>query len=206
MDGVLTTTRVRTRRALLGALTAGVAVLVAGGGAALATIPGDGGVVSGCYAKSTGALRVIDDSTTQCKDGEMALTWNQTGPQGTKGDPGPQGPRGDQGAQGPQGLQGDMGPTGLQGPPGPQGPQGPITAPGYEYASANTGYVGTPLTYVEASATCPAGKKVISGGFDQAGFDVWFSRPEGDLSGWIVGGKTSLLGGGFSVTALCGNP
>jgi hypothetical protein len=184
----------------------GIVALLACGGVALATIPGSGGVIGGCYAKSTGALRVIDASNGQCKGGESALTWNQTGPQGRKGDSGPQGPKGDQGPQGAQGQQGDIGPMGLQGPPGPQGPQGPITTPGFVYTGAHTGYEGSPLKYLELAATCPDGKKVVSGGFDQAGFDVWFSRPDTDLSGWIVGGKTSLLGGGFFVYAICGNP
>ena len=52
-------------------------------------------------------------------------------------------------------------------------------------AFASTGYIGSPLTWAEVTATCPEGKRVISGGFDQSGFAVWTSRPEGDLSGWI---------------------
>jgi len=195
----------RSRRGILTAVAAGLAVLVVGGGVALATIPGSGGAISGCYSKKDGTLRVIDASSATCKTGEAALTWNQTGPQGPKGDPGPQGPKGDQGPQGPQGPKGDMGPIGLQGVPGPQGPQGTITAPGYVEAFARSGYVGSPLTWVEVVATCPAGKRVIAGGFDQSGFDVWESRPDGD-TGWYVGGKTSLLGGGVHVSAVCGNP
>src|SRR5215467_13694795 len=82
-----------------------MAVLAVGSGVALATIPGSGGVVSGCYAKKDGTLRVID-STAQCRSGEAALNWNQTGPQGPQGAQGPQGP---QGATGPQGVAGVSG-------------------------------------------------------------------------------------------------
>jgi hypothetical protein len=192
------------KRLVLAAL--GVAAALVGGGVALATIPGSGGVITGCYAKATGTLRVIDTSSAQCKAGESALTWNQAGPQGPKGDAGPQGPKGDTGPQGPQGPKGDVGPLGLQGPPGPQGPQGPISSPGYVEAFYRTGYEGSPITWVEGTATCPAGKRVVSGGFDQAGMDIWYSEPSPDLSGWTVGGKTGLVGGGFLIHAICGNP
>jgi hypothetical protein len=205
MSETTNTRQRRSRRRILTAAAAGLAILAIGGGVALATIPGSGGVISGCYAKKDGTLRVIDASSATCKTGEAALTWNQAGAQGPKGDPGPQGPKGDQGPQGPQGPKGDMGPIGLQGVPGPQGPAGPIAGLGYTEAFARSDYVGTPLTWVEATATCPAGKKVISGGFDQSGVDVWESRPEGD-TGWFVGGKTGIVGGGIHVSAVCGNP
>ncbi|HET7450872.1 MAG TPA: hypothetical protein VFJ78_09755 [Gaiellaceae bacterium] len=193
------------KRRLVVASAAAVALIVSSG-VALATIPGSGGVINGCYAKKDGSLRVVDTSTGTCKTGETSLVWNQTGPQGPKGDPGLQGPKGDPGQQGPQGPKGDMGPIGLQGVPGPQGPQGPITTPGFVYTGAGPNYDGWPGTWLEATATCPAGKKVVSGGFSQSDFDVWESRPVADLSGWFVGGKTGIVGGGFWVYAICGNP
>lgn len=79
-------------------LAAAVAVGVAG--TAYATIPGGDGIIHGCYAKSGGALRVVDASVTNCKSGETSLDWSQQGlpgpqgPQGEKGDPGPPGPAG----------------------------------------------------------------------------------------------------------------
>ncbi len=39
---------------------------------AYATIPDPAGVIHGCYSKSGGTLRVIDDSVTQCKSGETS--------------------------------------------------------------------------------------------------------------------------------------
>jgi len=59
-----------------------------------AMIPDAGGVIHGCYV-TNGQLRVIDESAgEQCKAGETALFWNQTGPQGPQGTPGQQGPQG----------------------------------------------------------------------------------------------------------------
>lgn len=92
--------------------------LVAGGTAAGAVIAGpiDGsGVVHGCYYKpdNNGSSQVVlQDTSTTCPKNTTPITWNQTGPQGLKGDTGAIGP------QGPQGAKGD---TGSQGPPGQDG-------------------------------------------------------------------------------------
>lgn len=102
------------------------AVVLVLGIIAFASIPDSNGVVHGCYKKSGGTLRVIDDATSQCDPrAEIPLIWNQTGPQGPQGPAGPQGPQGLQGLTGPQGPAGPEGPEGPQGPTGPQGPVGP---------------------------------------------------------------------------------
>jgi hypothetical protein len=91
-------------RMLLGA--AGLTVVLAG--ATWAAIPGAGGVVSGCYEKRTGILRVIDaEAGKRCLSFENSISWNR------EGSPGPVGP---QGAQGPAGP---AGPAGARGPAGP---------------------------------------------------------------------------------------
>ncbi len=105
-----------------------VAALGAGGAVAVASIPGSGGVITGCYATDTagvtmqpqvriGALRIIDPSlpaTTVTKPGtpavpnyaavcmsdEGTLEWNQQGPQGPSGAAGSAGAAGAQGGQG----------------------------------------------------------------------------------------------------------
>lgn len=79
------------RRWLLG-LAGVVLVGAAFTGVAWATIPGEDGVIHGCYLRSGGTLRVIDASVTNCKRGEVALNWNVSGPQG------PPGPTGSPGA------------------------------------------------------------------------------------------------------------
>jgi hypothetical protein len=163
------------RRRLLAA-AAGLITLVFAG-AALAMIPDGGGVISGCYAKNGGSLRVIDSSAAQCKSGEAALNWNQTGPQGPKGDSGPAGP------QGPQGPQGGSGPTGPQGPPGPStsfvhviGDQ--ISVPQYETISVRV--------------DCPAGMVAVGGGFDgSAGIHVLHSLAVDYPAGWNIKATTS---------------
>jgi len=80
-------------------LAAGAATLALGS-FAWAAIPGGGGVISGCYDKASGQLRVTDATTNQpkgCSSKEAALAWNQTGPAGAPGVPGPKGPQGDPG-------------------------------------------------------------------------------------------------------------
>jgi uncharacterized protein (DUF2345 family) len=54
---------------------------------AWAAIPTSDGVVTACYGKVTGIVRVIDPANGQrCLTGrELPLSWNQTGPQGAQG-------------------------------------------------------------------------------------------------------------------------
>lgn len=77
-----------------------VAMVVGGAtsAAVLASIPDSSGVIHGCYSNNFGLLRVIDNSTDNCKSGEVGLNWNQTGPQGPAGPAGPQGPAGPAGS------------------------------------------------------------------------------------------------------------
>ena len=100
--------------------------LTAGARVVHADIP-QGGVVSACYAKSTGSVRVIDPATTTCKSSEIALSWSESGPQGSGGPTGPAGPAG---ATGPTGAAGPTGPVGLTGAIGPIGATGADGLPG----------------------------------------------------------------------------
>jgi len=77
---------------LVGALVLAAAVfgVVSAVQAAVEAIPGPDGVIQGCYDK-VGALRVV--SALPCAKGQTPLAWNQTGPQGLKGDTGPTGRR-----------------------------------------------------------------------------------------------------------------
>jgi hypothetical protein len=70
--------------------TAAVIALAGGTTAALATIPGGDGVISGCYKKYSGELRLIDTASKTCKSWEIPIAWNQTGPAGPAGAQGPQ--------------------------------------------------------------------------------------------------------------------
>ncbi|HVK21837.1 MAG TPA: collagen-like protein [Actinokineospora sp.] len=122
----MTKTESRTRRTKVLVAAASVATLATVGTAA-AAIPGPDGVVNGCYAKSDstqssipygkGDLRIVDANVT-CKSNELAVSWNQKGPQGAPGPQGVQGVPGSQGVPGPQGVQGPQGPQGAPGTPG----------------------------------------------------------------------------------------
>jgi len=67
----------------------GVLVAAAVGAAfAWAVIPGDDGIITACYHKSNGALRVIDPSVDRCRKTETLLSWSVSGPPGQPGSPG----------------------------------------------------------------------------------------------------------------------
>ena len=70
-------------------VVASVALLVAVGGVASASIPGDSAVVHACYQKKGGVLRVIDTArhgfSGKCRTSEKGLSWNQQGPRGLPG-------------------------------------------------------------------------------------------------------------------------
>jgi hypothetical protein len=122
-----------------------------------------------------------------------------TGPKGDMGATGSQGSPGSQGLQGTAGATGLAGPQGATGPPGPQGPQGVPGMSGLQYIT------GSPLTLLRqatgtAIATCPAGLRVISGGYattvptdSQANpFDIQiFSSIFSGMTGWTVSAKNS---------------
>lgn len=148
------------------------------GTVALAAIPGTGGVISGCYDKKNGKLRVIDaQAGKKCAKDEIALTWNQTGPQGAQGPigpagpVGPQGPKGDKGdstgVPGPKGDKGDPGPQGIPGPKGDTGAQGAVGPAGaagisgYEQVSVTSPFDSTASKQLVVG--CPAGKRAIGG-------------------------------------------
>jgi hypothetical protein len=145
--------KTRAKRLLL----IGGAIVALGSGFAYAAIPGAQGLISGCYAKNHGALRIIDvEAGEQCLASEVPIAWNekgQKGDPGPQGVPGPQGDKGDkgdqgpQGERGPQGEQGERGPVGLAGPVGPAGAQGPagdVGPQGPEGPKGDTGETGPP--------------------------------------------------------------
>jgi Collagen triple helix repeat (20 copies) len=114
-------------RKQIGLLAAGglAAVLVAGGGTALAASSGpvsSSGLITGCYTNAAvngSHALVLQDAGTSCPKGTSAVSWDEQGPAG------PPGPAGSQGPQGQTGHQGQTGPQGPQGQTGPEGPQGP---------------------------------------------------------------------------------
>lgn len=81
----------RGRLAVFAAVAAGFAA----GGIAYASVPDSGtGLIHGCYSQN-GALatngtqlNIIDKASASCNKNQQEITWNQTGPQGVKGDKG----------------------------------------------------------------------------------------------------------------------
>jgi hypothetical protein len=71
-------------------LAGAAALVLAGAGTALASIPDGAGVIHGCYSKS-GDLKIIDPATATCPGGTTPLSWSQTGPQGPAGTSGTDG-------------------------------------------------------------------------------------------------------------------
>jgi hypothetical protein len=122
--------------------------------AGLVHIPGPDGIIHSCFDNDNGKLRVIDPTGQTCKRDETALQWNQTGPQGPKGDPG---------MQGAPGLPGE---PGAQGPAGSPGPAGAPGVSGYQQIveSVNNFTLAASTESVHV-LTCPPGKKVLGGGF-----------------------------------------
>jgi hypothetical protein len=80
-------------------VTAGAVMLLVvttGLGVAAAAIPDSStGIISACYQKQRGMLRVIDAKAGgTCRKSEKPLSWSQRGPQGPAGSTGPAGPPG----------------------------------------------------------------------------------------------------------------
>lgn len=95
--------------------------LALGGGAyaAVSSAPASN-VISGCYSKRTGLLRVLKAGQRCDKKAEVAISWNQKGIEGPPGPTGRPGPTGVAmgGATGPAGSPGATGATGTTGPAG----------------------------------------------------------------------------------------
>lgn len=186
-----------------------------GVGVAFAAIPSNG-VISGCYTKSGGTLRVIDSTTGTCSSKETSLNWNQTGPQGPTGPVGPAGSAGAAGADGADGADGATGPAGPTGPTGPTGPAGPIGATG-PAGSGITGYQvieadGPSGVFSSASILCPQGKRALGGGGRASMNGVLTeSQPTFGGFGWSAAASDDNNGSGFRVVtvvtvyAICAN-
>jgi hypothetical protein len=140
----ITPTRLRTR---LGLGVTLVLTLAVAASAAFGAIPGSNGVISACYGKQLGVLRVIDaEAGKTCTSLENPISWNQ------QGQPGPAGPAGAVGATGPRGPKGDPGAQGPKGDQGPQGPKGEDGVDGAPGTATLAALEGTACTRTDGSA------------------------------------------------------
>jgi hypothetical protein len=133
---------------IAGGLLAATTVTGVAQAAGVVHIPGPDGVIHACVGED-GKLRVVDQQVSGCRREEEApLQWNQTGPQGPRGDPG---------------QQGDPGPAGMQGQPGTAGAPG---LSGYQQVTESiNNFTLAASTESVHVLSCPDGKKAIGGGY-----------------------------------------
>lgn len=103
-------------------------------------------------------------------------------------------------------LTGPPGPAGPAGPAGPQGPAGPSAVSSLSPNSLNyTVPGGTSSSAVQiVTVPCPAGQRVVSGGYVAIGGVAWADKTYDGMS-WSVGidNYGSSLSATGTVTALC---
>ncbi|HUR49387.1 MAG TPA: hypothetical protein VMY88_07690 [Acidimicrobiales bacterium] len=152
------------------------------------------GVYHGCVNSANGNMRVVVPGDA-CKPNEVAIDWNQTGPQGPQGIQGPKGDKGDTGetgAQGPQGVKGDTGPQGLKGDTGPQGAKGDTGAQGPAGAKGDRGPQGI---QGPAGAGGVSGYEVIARKVDKSDPGSSFVQVVCSPGKVVVGGGEFVSGG-----------
>ena len=153
---------------------------------------------------SVGAIQLKKAAVNglKVKDGTLMAADFKAGqiPAGPKGVPGAQGPKGDPGAQGPKGDKGDAGQPGAPGLPGASGISGWQRLLAGAVAVAAGGTNGS-------TANCPAGKKVLGGGYYiyDATMIASYSGPISD-SAWHVDVKNiDNKQGDVQAVAICAN-
>src|SRR5687768_10654607 len=171
------------------AVLATVVGLVAAGGRRIIKKNTGTGIITVCYNRSSGEVKVIDKQAGQtCPPRSIELHWNQTGPEGPQGPPGLQGPQGQQGATG------QTGQTGLQGPPGPPGPKGDTGLTGLQGQTGAAGLQGPP------GPQGPAGPAGTSGAIFDVQGEYSYTVPAGVhklfVEAWGAGGGPATTAGG----------
>ena len=121
--------------------------------------------LTGCRNTSTGTLDQVKAGLLPmggaCGAGEVAVTWNKTGPRG------------------PQGATGATGATGAPGAPGAPG------VSGWQMVTSTSSY--SSVSPRQQVATCPPGKKVVGGGGSANPVAVLYaSHPLPDGVSWNV--------------------
>jgi hypothetical protein len=164
-------------------------------------------------ALTRGDLKLRPDAG--CPAGTRPIGWSvrgergPAGPRGRMGPQGPEGPTGPAGAAGPKGDAGPVGPpgpagsTGPAGPTGPVGPAGPTDSQIVEGTAVSTPFNAPAGTIFTATATCPAGKKVLGGGFQlSVTITAQFARVDG--MGSYPSGPSAWTASGIVFSTLVG--
>jgi hypothetical protein len=171
----------KSKRVTIVALAA-LALLVGTAGAE--NVTPTAAVIYGCQS-TKGEVKIVSQSTlcsslnSKQSGTWTVLNWNGTGIQGATGAQGIQGVKGDTGDPGTDGTNGTDGVDGTDGTNGTNGTNG---VSGYENVFAS--YIVASQVGVNGAASCPAGKKVLGGGFDADGLNVSASSPYSNGLGW----------------------
>jgi hypothetical protein len=144
-----------------------VCVFLLAGGVAWAASGSGGTLIHGCYAKRSGALRVV----ARCKHGEKSLSWNQSGPEGREGA---------------RGSRGETGASGASGQTGGGGPAGPSDI----YAAGKATGALSPTEYTSyAQLTLPPGSYLV-----EATVILFANKPGTTMVCFVAETSTSLKG------------
>jgi|ERR1043165_531894 len=142
-------------------------------------------LIHSCVNNTSGEIKIIA-ATANCPSNYHSLDWNIQGPAGQQGPIGPVGPMGPQGLQGEQGSQGEPGAQGLQ------GIQGPAGISGLEVVRTVSRVENEPR--IDGYAACPAGKRVLAGGYalgsNNLNTSVFTSGPYSSTE-WVVSAATN---------------
>lgn len=180
--------------------SAGVLIAVA---SVIALVVGAGG---GSASSRDSALEARQALTAQLSRAKALLGREiqarpaQRGPRGRRG---PRGPRGFPGPEGPQGPQGVPGATGAPGPQGPPGVSGLAPAVGNLVTLCASG--GGACQVGTSTATCPAGRTIISGGWSGGGINnaVGFNAPNTSATWSVIMTNYDIAATSFQAVAIC---
>jgi hypothetical protein len=131
------------------------------------SLAGTGYAVTQLPRNSVGSDQVRDGSLARRDFKAGAMLRGLQGSIGVAGSQGPTGPQGATGATGAQGGPGVQGATGERGPQGSTGPAGGLGPAGtLDITEADSDHVTVPAGgFMSAEASCPAGKRVVGGGY-----------------------------------------
>ncbi len=201
--------RLTRKRVVSLAIFVGLAIA---SGVAYASIPASNGALTGCYRTGGGAnqgeFRIVETSAS-CRSNETALTFNQQGVAGPKGETGAPGPKGETGATGAAGATGPKGETGLKGETGATGPQGvkgdtgdtgPTGATGATGPAGATGQTGPSGQTGAQGPAGPTGAQGSSGlsGVEYVEASVQVGANSADSAIAHCTGTKHVIGGGFA--------
>lgn len=149
--------------------------------------------INGCYYKEGAGFLKIVKKPGQCRNNEVAVSWNKAGP---RGEAGPRGPKGEEGPRGTEGPRGPKGETGTRGPAGPRGEAGP---PGLRGATGPEGPAGELPSFAFAQAAGSVGTSNNGSYQDLGGPTVTVDVP---ASGFVEVGASAFVSGEAGAVSL----